>query len=104
MATISEDFAFGHEQAAAFQRTFEDNGGKIVRKLWPPLNAPDFTPFIAQIGKVDGVFEGFAGSNPLKFLRAYADLGLTGSIPSTAEAAGARKPRAAAWAPTAPPA
>ncbi|HEV7874017.1 MAG TPA: ABC transporter substrate-binding protein, partial [Enterovirga sp.] len=48
MATISEDFAFGHEQVGAFLRVFEENGGKIVKKLWPPLNAPDFTPFIAQ--------------------------------------------------------
>jgi branched-chain amino acid transport system substrate-binding protein len=83
MATISEDFAFGHEQVGAFQRVFEAGGGKVVRKLWPPLNAPDFTPFIAQIGDVDGVFTGFAGSNPLKFLRAYADLGLKGQIPVT---------------------
>jgi branched-chain amino acid transport system substrate-binding protein len=83
MATISEDFAFGHEQVGAFQRVFEESGGKIVRKLWPPLNAPDYTPFIAQIGEVDGVFTGFAGSNPLKFLRAYADLGLKGQIPVT---------------------
>jgi branched-chain amino acid transport system substrate-binding protein len=76
MATISEDFAFGHEQCGAFHRVFEDNGGKIVRKLWPPLVTPDYTPYIAQIGNVDGVFMGFAGSNPVKFMRAYADLGL----------------------------
>jgi branched-chain amino acid transport system substrate-binding protein len=81
MATISEDFAFGHEQMAAFQRVFEDNGGKVVRKLWPPLVTPDYTPFVAQIGNVDGVFNGFAGSNPVKFMRSYADLGLHGKIP-----------------------
>src|SRR5690242_21710703 len=34
---ISEDFAFGHEQMGGFQQTFEDNGGKIVKKLWPPI-------------------------------------------------------------------
>jgi branched-chain amino acid transport system substrate-binding protein len=84
MATISEDFAFGHEQMAAFQRVFEDHGGKIVKKLWPPLVTPDYTPFIAQIGNPDGVFHGFAGSNPVKFMRAYADLGLKGRIPLTA--------------------
>src|SRR6266566_1942410 len=41
---ISEDFAFGHEQMGAFQRVFEDNGGKILKKLWPPLVTPDYTP------------------------------------------------------------
>jgi branched-chain amino acid transport system substrate-binding protein len=75
-ATISEDFAFGYEQMAGFQRVFEDDGGKVVKKLWPPLVTPDYTPFIAQIGNVDCVFDGFAGSNPVKFMRAYADLGM----------------------------
>jgi branched-chain amino acid transport system substrate-binding protein len=80
-ATISEDFAFGYEQMSGFQRVFEDNGGKVVKKLWPPLVTPDYTPYIAQIGNVDCVFNGFAGSNPVKFMRAYADLGLKGRIP-----------------------
>src|SRR5262249_23858118 len=87
-ATISEDFAFGYEQMAAFQRVFEDSGGKVVKKLWPPLVTPDYTPFIAQIGNVDGVFHGFAGSNPLKFMRAYADLGLKAKIPLLAGSVG----------------
>jgi branched-chain amino acid transport system substrate-binding protein len=80
-ATISEDFAFGYEQMSGFQRVFEDSGGKVVKKLWPPLGAPDYTPFIAQIGNVDCVFNGFAGSAPVKFMRSYADLGLAGKIP-----------------------
>jgi branched-chain amino acid transport system substrate-binding protein len=79
--TISEDFAFGYEQMAGFQRVFEDNGGRVVKKLWPPLVTPDYTPFIAQIANVDCVFNGFAGSNPVKFMRSYADLGLKGKIP-----------------------
>jgi branched-chain amino acid transport system substrate-binding protein len=61
---------------AGFLRVFEDDGGKVVKKLWPPLVTPDYTPFIAQIGNVDCVFDGFAGSNPVKFMRAYADLGM----------------------------
>jgi branched-chain amino acid transport system substrate-binding protein len=80
-ATISEDFAFGYEQMSGFQRVFEDDGGKVVKKLWPPLVTPDYTPYIAQIGNVDCVFNGFAGSNPVKFMRAYADLGLKSRIP-----------------------
>src|SRR3954463_53155 len=77
VATISEDLAFGYEQMSGFQRVFEDNGGKVVKKLWPPLVTPDYTPYIAQIGNVDCVFNGFAGSNPVKFMRSYADLGLS---------------------------
>ncbi len=80
-ATFSEDFAFGYEQVAGFQRVFEDLGGKVVKKLWPPLATPDFTPFIAQIGNVDCVFFGLAGSNPVKFLRTYSDIGMKAKIP-----------------------
>jgi branched-chain amino acid transport system substrate-binding protein len=80
-ATISEDFAFGYEQAGGFQRVFEDEGGRIVKKLWPPLNTADFTPFLAQLSEVDGVWNGFAGSNPIKFNQQYAELGLKAKYP-----------------------
>jgi branched-chain amino acid transport system substrate-binding protein len=74
--TISEDFAFGHEQMGGFQQTFEAAGGKIVNKIWPPLVTPDYTPFVAQIADCDGVCQGFAGSNPLRFMKTYAAAGL----------------------------
>src|SRR5512139_2008340 len=73
---ISEDFAFGHEQMGGFQQVFEDNGGKILKKIWPPLVTPDYTPYVAQIADCDGVCQGFAGSNPLRFMKAYASAGL----------------------------
>src|ERR1043166_9483224 len=73
---ITEDFAFGLEQMGGFQRVFEDNGGKIVKKIWPPLVTPDYTPYVAQIDDCDGVCQGFAGSNPLRFMKAYAAAGL----------------------------
>src|ERR1051325_3182220 len=73
---ISEDFAFGHEQMGGFQQTFEEAGGKILKKIWPPLVTPDYTPYVAQIDDCDGVCQGFAGSNPLRFMKAYAAAGL----------------------------
>src|SRR5881396_3452310 len=74
--TLADDFAFGHEQMAGFQRVFEDAGGRVVKKLWPPLVTPDYAPYLAQIGGVDAVVQGFAGSNPLKFMKQYQDAGL----------------------------
>ena len=76
IVTVSEDFAFGHEQMGGFQETFEAAGGKIVNKIWPPLVTPDYTPFVAQIADCDGVCQGFAGSNPLRFMKQYAAAGL----------------------------
>ena len=76
MITISEEFAFGYEQMGGFQQTFEENGGKILKKLWPPIVTPDYTPYLAQISDCDGVCQGFAGSNPLRFMKQYAAAGL----------------------------
>ena len=75
--TIVEDFAFGYEQMGGFQRVFEGNGGHVVKKLWPPLVTPDYTPYLAQLSGVDAVVQGFAGSNPLKFMKQYKDAGVT---------------------------
>jgi branched-chain amino acid transport system substrate-binding protein len=73
---IVEDFAFGYEQMGGFQAAFQHDGSCIVNKLWPPLATPDYTPYVAQISDCDGVCQGFAGSNPLRFMKAYANAGL----------------------------
>jgi len=70
IALIADDFAYGHEGAAGFLKSYEDNGGKAVQRLWSPLNVADYGTFIAQIKpNVDGVYAGFAGTNGLKFLK-----------------------------------
>jgi branched-chain amino acid transport system substrate-binding protein len=74
--TIVEDFAFGYEQMGGFQAAFQKDGGCVVNKLWPPIVTPDYTPYIAQISDCDGVCQGFAGSNPLRFMKQYATAGL----------------------------
>jgi branched-chain amino acid transport system substrate-binding protein len=73
---LADDIAYGYELNAGFQRAFEDAGGKVVQKMWPPLNAPDYGTYIAQLKRdVDAIFIGFAGSNGLKFLRQYKEYG-----------------------------
>jgi branched-chain amino acid transport system substrate-binding protein len=82
IATIADDFAFGHEVVAGFQKSFEDAGGEIVQKLWPILGAADQGPYITQLKKdVDAVFIGFAGVAALRFLKQFEEAGLKGKIP-----------------------
>jgi branched-chain amino acid transport system substrate-binding protein len=77
MAMIADDIAYGHEMNAGFQRVFEENGGKIVQKMFPPLTAPDYGSFLAQLKtNVDGIFLGFAGSNGFRFIRQFNEYGL----------------------------
>jgi branched-chain amino acid transport system substrate-binding protein len=80
-AIVAEDFTYGHEGAGGFHLAFEAAGGRIVQKLWPPLNAPEYGPYLAQIKPdVDAVYMGFAGSNPLRFLKQFSDFGLKGRV------------------------
>ena len=76
IVTLADDFAYGHEMCAGFQRAFEDNGGKIVQKIFPPLTAPDYGSYIAQIKNADAIFLGTAGSNGFRFLRQFIEYGL----------------------------
>jgi branched-chain amino acid transport system substrate-binding protein len=76
--TAGDDFAFGYEQVGGFQSAFEDDGGKIVKKLWSPFNTPDYLPYLAQIDpkQADVVVLVYAGANPVKFVKQYRDQAL----------------------------
>jgi branched-chain amino acid transport system substrate-binding protein len=47
VVTISLDYAFGWETVGGFHKTFEDNGGQIIQKIWVPLNIQDYAPYLA---------------------------------------------------------
>src|SRR5213593_574158 len=82
IAIIGYDFAFGWEVAAGFHRTFEESGGQIVQKLWPPLFTTDFGPYISQIKRdVDAVYAVFSGADALRFAKQYEDAGLKARLP-----------------------
>jgi len=81
IAMIGYDFAFGWEVAAGFQRTFEEAGGQVVQKLWPPLGTADFAPYLAQLRRdVDAIYAIFSGADALRFAKQYAEAGLKGKL------------------------
>jgi len=81
VTVVADDFTYGHEGAAGFQHAFEDAGGRIVQKLWPPLNVGDYGSYVGQIrSDADGVYAGFAGINGLRFLKQYAEYGLKQTV------------------------
>jgi branched-chain amino acid transport system substrate-binding protein len=81
VAMIADDFTYGHEGAAGFLRTFEDNGGRIVQKLWPPLNVSDYGSYVGQLKtNVEGVYAGFAGTNGLRFLKQYKEYQMKATV------------------------
>src|SRR5262245_1690760 len=76
MAVIADDFAYGHEMCAGFQRVFEDAGGKVIQKIFTPLATPDYGSYVAQVKSADAIFLGTAGSNGFRFLRQFIEYGL----------------------------
>jgi branched-chain amino acid transport system substrate-binding protein len=51
VATIGQSFPFSWETIGGFQKTFEEAGGKIVQKVWVPLDAVDLSPYIEKLTK-----------------------------------------------------
>jgi branched-chain amino acid transport system substrate-binding protein len=82
IVTIAIDYAFGWEVVGGFQKTFEENGGQIVQKLWPPLGTTDFAPYLSQIRKdADAVFALMVAASSLRFPKQYETAGLKARMP-----------------------
>jgi branched-chain amino acid transport system substrate-binding protein len=76
IVTIAADYAFGYEAVGGFQKTFEDCGGKIVQKVWPPLGTIDFGPFIPTLKQdADAIFTLMVGPMSLQFPKQLAAAG-----------------------------
>ena len=68
IVAVAADYAFGYESAGGFQKAFEDCGGKVVQKIWPPLGNKDFGPFIPTIkADADAVFSLMVGPMAAQF-------------------------------------
>ena len=83
IATISQDYTFGHEQCGGLAQVFTEGGGEIVQQFWHPLNTADFSPYLGQLAdlKVDAIFAMETGADATRLIQQYASFGLKGKIP-----------------------
>jgi branched-chain amino acid transport system substrate-binding protein len=82
VVTIGLDYAFGWETVGGFHKSFEDNGGQVVQKLWVPLNIQDYAPYLSQVKReADAVFVVALGRWTLLFAKQYAASGLKERLP-----------------------
>jgi branched-chain amino acid transport system substrate-binding protein len=76
IVAVAADYAFGHEVVGGFQKAFEDCGGKIIQKIWPPLGTIDFGPYIPTIKQdADAIFSLMVGPMALQFPKQLAAAG-----------------------------
>ena len=77
IAVIAADYAFGYEVVGGFQKAFEECGGKIIQKIWPPLTTKDFGPYIPQIKPdADAIFSLMVGPMVPQFPKQLAAAGI----------------------------
>ena len=69
------------KSVGGFQKAFEDCGGKIIQKIWPPLGTKDFGPYIPTFkADADAVFSLMVGPMPLQFPKQLRASGWTKPI------------------------
>ncbi|HEU5276694.1 MAG TPA: ABC transporter substrate-binding protein [Xanthobacteraceae bacterium] len=78
IAVIAADYAFGYEVVGGFQKAFEDCGGKIIQKIWPPIGTKDFGPYIPTLKTdADAIFTLMVGPMSLQLPKQLAASGNT---------------------------
>jgi branched-chain amino acid transport system substrate-binding protein len=73
-AIIADDYSFGWTSAAGMIADFCAVGGKITKRVFPPLGTTDYSSFVAQLpapGAVDGTFWAVGGTGTAPALTAY---------------------------------
>ncbi|HEY7243662.1 MAG TPA: ABC transporter substrate-binding protein [Xanthobacteraceae bacterium] len=76
IVAIGADYAFGYEVVGGFQKGFENCGGKIIQKIWPPIGTKDFGPYIPTLKQdADAIFTLMVGPMSLQFPKQLAAAG-----------------------------
>jgi len=77
MITIGANYAgkIGYANGAA--KGFTDAGGTVIQQLWPPIGAPDYSPYISAFKTADVVLYAMEGPGPVsRFIYQYHQAGL----------------------------
>ena len=74
VVAIAADYAFGHEVLGGFQKAFEDCGGRVVQKIWPPLGT-NWVPTSTIKRDADAIFSLMVGPMALQFPKQLQEAG-----------------------------
>lgn len=73
---MGPDYVFGRSAAAAFKVGFEEEGGKVIQEVFPPLGAPDFAPFLTALKGAEVVYVSFFGGDAIRFVQQWDEFGM----------------------------
>ena len=85
-AVLSYDMAFGYEVVGGFQKVFEENGGKVIYKVYVPQPTQDFSPYLMQLpmDDIDVFVYQVAGGDSLRIQKQLKEYGFIGKVPIVA--------------------
>ena len=87
MVLMASDFGGAIEHIGGVARTFTEAGGRIIQEIYPPLGAPDFAPYLAQIKReADVVATAIFAADSLRLVKQYDEFGLKEKIPLAGKA------------------
>ena len=72
-----DDYSFGYASGAGMIADFCAAGGRITKRVFPPLNATDFSSYAQQLPRpdeVDGYFWAVGGTGTAPSLKAFEQL------------------------------
>lgn len=86
VATLGQDYAFGHEQVGGFVQVFTEGGGTVAGQFWHPLGTADLSPYLGQIQalKPDVVLSVQTGADSARVLQQWWNFGFKDKIPLVA--------------------
>src|SRR4029079_10866677 len=71
-AVVADDYSFAWTSAAGFIAEFCAVGGKVTKRVFPPLNTTAYSSYAQQMPTdVDGTFVAVGGAGLIPFLKAY---------------------------------
>jgi len=76
--TLTADYIFGHDLAAAAKTFFGENGGKLIGDELVATDVTEFSPYLLKIrqAKPDVVCSNLAGNQVTNLIKQYAEFGL----------------------------
>jgi branched-chain amino acid transport system substrate-binding protein len=71
-AVVGDDYSFAWTSMAGFIAEYCAVGGKVTKRVFPPLNTTDYSSYAQQMPtNVDGTFVAVGGAGLIPFLKAY---------------------------------
>jgi len=76
--TCASDYAGGHDVIAEFKGPFTQNGGKVLKEIYPPLGTTDFSPYLTDIRSMSPpmTYNFMPGTDAIRYMQQYDEFGL----------------------------